>query len=103
MVKQRTLTLIDRLAREEAALRGQAFLAPLDAHGRVRVRVHGLVYELDVTQPQSGWWLCQALDATRAAVVDAAQPWQRGAYLALWPALRLVLVERLRDDDWVAL
>jgi hypothetical protein len=65
--------------------------------------VRGLVYELDVAGAGPGWWMCQALDAHRAAVVDAAQPWQRGAYLALWPALRLVLVEPLRDDDWVAL
>ena len=69
----------------------------------MRVRVSGLVYELGVAHAQPGWWLCQALDAARAAVVEAAQPWQRGAYLALWPALRLVLVERLRGDDWVAL
>ena len=67
------------------------------------VRVRGLIYELDVAHAQPGWWLCQALDVARAAVIDAAQPWQRGAYLALWPALRLVLVERLRGIDWVAL
>ena len=103
MIKHRTLNLIDSLARDEAALRGQMFLAPLGAQGRARVRVRGLVYELELARSQPGWWLCQALDAARAAVVDAAQPWQRGAYLALWPALRLVLMERLRDDDWVAL
>jgi hypothetical protein len=102
MVTHRVLNLIDSMARDEAALRGQIFLAPLLGDGRVRVRVRGLVYELGVTQAQPGWWLCQALDAARATVIDAAQPWQRGAYLALWPALRLVLVERLRGDDWVA-
>jgi len=103
MINHRALNLIDRLAHDEAALRGQTFLAPLRTHGRARVRVRGLVYELDVPHAQPGGWLCQALDAARAAVIDAAQPWQRGAYLALWPALRLVLVERLCDDDWVAL
>jgi hypothetical protein len=97
------LKLIDHLAHDEAALRGQDFLAPLLRDGHARVRVRGLMYELGVARAQPGWWLCQALDAARAAVVDAAQPWQRGAYLALWPALRLVLVERLRNDDWVAL
>src|SRR5690349_10497978 len=103
MAKQRTLNLIDSLARDEAALRGQTFLAPLLADGRARLRMHGLVYELAVARAQAGWWLCKALDSTRAGVAEAAQPWQRGAYLALWPALRLVLVERLRDHEWVAL
>jgi hypothetical protein len=39
--------------------------------------------------------------------VEPAQPWQRGGYLALWPALRLVLIEPLTSSasssDWVAL
>jgi hypothetical protein len=62
-----------------------------------------MVYELDVAGAPTGWYICQMLDARRAALVDVAQPWQRGAYLALWPALRLVLVEPLCGDDWVAL
>jgi hypothetical protein len=102
MAKHHALNLIDALARDEAALRGQAFLAPLLGRGRARMRVRGLVYELDVVGARRGWWICQMLDARRAALVDAAQPWQRGAYLALWPALRLVLVEPLRGDAWVA-
>jgi hypothetical protein len=32
-----------------------------------------------------------------------ADPWQRGEYLALWPVLRLVLVEPLQHTDWLAL
>jgi hypothetical protein len=65
--------------------------------------VRGLVYELTVLGAGTGWWTCRMVDARRAAPVDVAQPWQRGAYLALWPALRLVLVEPLRREDWVAL
>lgn len=95
--------LIDTLAHAEAALRGQLFLAPMLARGRARLRVGGLLHELAVAGAQPGWWLCRALDTTRAAAVEPAPPWLRGAYLALWPALRLVLAERLRDGDWVAL
>jgi hypothetical protein len=103
MAKHAALKLIDALAREEAALCGQAFLAPLLGRGRARIRVRGLVYELEVAGARPGWWICRMLDARRAALVAAAEPWQRGEYLALWPALRLVLVERLRGDDWLAL
>jgi hypothetical protein len=97
------LALIDALAHDEAALGGQIFLAPLLEQGRARIRLRGLVYELDVAGARAGWWMCQVLDARRAAVVDAAPPWRRGEYLALWPALRLVLIEPLRGGDWVAL
>jgi hypothetical protein len=103
MTNNRTLNLIEALIRDEAALRGQPFLAPLLGLGRARMRLAGLVYELEVVEARPGWWMCQALDAHRAAILGAAQPWQRAAYLALWPALRLVLVERLREHDWVAL
>jgi hypothetical protein len=96
------LNLIDALARDEAALRGQTFLTPLVGRGRARMRLRGLVYDLAVEGARPGWWLCQALDAHRAAIDSAAEPWLRGAYLALWPVLRLVLVEPLRGDDWVA-
>lgn len=103
MPTRSTLNLINALARDEAALGGQAFLAPLLEHGRARVRVRGLVYDLHVAGARAGWWMCRMLDARRATLADAAQPWQRGEYLALWPALRLVLIEPLRGADWVAL
>ena len=102
-MNNRTHNLIDRLARDEAALRGQAFLAPLLAHGRTHIRVHGLIYNLAVVGARPGWWMCQMIDAQRARIVAAAQPWQHNDYLALWPALRLVLIEPLRGDDWIAM
>jgi hypothetical protein len=102
VAKQRALNLINALIHEEAALRGQVFLAPMLGRGRARIRVRGLVYELDVVGARSGWWMCRMLDAHRADLADVAQPWQRGAYLALWPTLRLVLVEPLHGADWAA-
>jgi hypothetical protein len=103
MTQRSARDLIDALLRDEAALRGQVFLAPLLAGGRARIRLRGLVYELAVAGARAGWWMCRMLDARQAAVVEPAQPWQRGEYLSLWPALRLVLLEPLRGDDWVAL
>ncbi len=97
------LALINQLGRDEAALREGTFLAPLVGRGRARLRVRNLVYEFAVADPRPGWWICQPNDAHRAKIVHAAQPWQRGDYLALWPVLRLVLVERLHEADWIAL
>jgi hypothetical protein len=101
--RTQALELIGKLAQAEAALRGQEFLAPLVGRGRVRLRLHGLIYTLVVPGAQAGWWVCRVLDAQRAAQVEEALPWQRGDYLAHWPALRLVLVEPLRDAAWLAL
>lgn len=101
--KQQALDLIARLGQAEAALHGQEFLAPLVGRGRARLRLQGLIYELTVPIPQPGWWVCRVLDAQRAEVVDAALPWQRGDYLATWPALRVVLLEPLRGSIWLAL
>lgn len=95
--------LIEKLARAEAALRGRIFLAPLMGDGRARLRLQGLVYELVVQVPRPGWWRCKMLDAGRARAVEEAEPWQRGEYLALWPALRLVLLEPLGPAAWLAL
>ena len=95
--------LIDALARDEAALHGQEFLAPLLRDGRARLRLHGLIHELAVAGAQPGWWICRVLDARHAEVVSEALPWQWGDYLQLWPALRLVLLEPLKDGAWTAL
>ena len=103
MARRETLTLIEALARDEAALRGREFLAPLLVPGRVRLRLRDLIYELAVTGATSGWWICRMLDAYHAQVICDALPWQRGDYLALWPALRLVLLEPLKRDAWLAL
>ncbi len=102
-MSRRTLALINKLSQAEAALSGQEFLAPLLRNSRARLRLHGLVYEFVVGNAVPGWWRCRVRDARNAEVLDAALPWQRGDYLALWPALRLVLLEPLRDQDWLAL
>jgi hypothetical protein len=97
------LDIIERMAHDEAVLRGQEFLAPLTRGGRARLRVRGLIYELAVAGAMPGWWLCRARDAHQAQALSEALPWQRGEYLALWPTLRLVLLEPLKGGDWLAL
>ncbi|NJN65633.1 MAG: hypothetical protein HC884_02415 [Chloroflexaceae bacterium] len=103
MMTQRTPDLITTLSREEAALYGQEFLAPLTVGGRVRLRLRGLIYEFAVPNARPGWWVGQVRSARQAEVVEAALPWQIDDYLALWPALRLVLLEPLKHRAWLAL
>jgi hypothetical protein len=98
-----TLSLIAALARDEAALRGLEFLAPLTQAGRARLRLRGLICELTVAGARAGWWLCRARDIRHAEIIGEALPWQCGDYLALWPELRLVLLEPLDHGDWLAL
>ncbi len=103
MRKQRALDLINKLSRAEASLQGQEFLAPLVRRGRARLRIQGLIYELALPDAQPGWWICRMLNAHQAECIEEALPWQRGDYLARWPALRLVLLEPLRAGAWLAL
>src|SRR5918911_3084140 len=103
MTRASVLNLIDALAQDEAALRGQEFLAPLLEDGRARLRLRGIVYEFAVGNSRPGWWIGRVCDARSAVVVGEALPWQRGDYLALWPALRLVLLHPLAHGSWAAL
>ncbi|MCU0490941.1 MAG: hypothetical protein MUD01_05115 [Chloroflexaceae bacterium] len=97
------LDLIAALARDEASLRGQEFLAPLLPGSKARLRVRGLIYELALADARPGWWLCRATGSSSAEIVDEALPWQRGDYLGFWPALRLVLLEPMQHGTWLAM
>src|SRR5512145_3260269 len=103
MARYSARNLIASLARDEAALQGQEFLAPLCHVARARLRIRGLVYELQVKGSVPGWWICRVHNIRQATIVTEALPWQRGEYLALWPTLRLVLLEPLAHGDWSAL
>ncbi|NOK62575.1 MAG: hypothetical protein GFH27_549333n63 [Chloroflexi bacterium AL-W] len=103
MPKRKALDLIQALAQDEANLQGQEFLAPLRREGRARLRLRGLIHELRVANPQPGWWICRIKDTNNAEIVDETLPWQRGDYLALWPHVRLVLLEAIQGHVWLAL
>lgn len=98
-----SISLLNHILAAEAALRGRELVAPLLGDGRVRTRVAGLVYTLAAQAPAPGWWRCRIVDAARAEVIGAAEPWQRGDYLALWPALRVVLLEQAGPAAWLAM
>ena len=101
--RRSALEIINQIAARMDALRSQTFLAPLLRGGKARLRVEGLIYEVAVRDARPGWWLCLCREGATADIVGEALPYERGEYLALWPALRLVLVEPLRDGGWLAL
>lgn len=95
--------LLETLAAEEAAFAGTEFLAPVLPGRRVRVRIAGLVCALRVVgESAPGWAILRALSLETAQVVGRPGLQQIRDYLALFPAVRLLLLT-LADDDWLAL
>jgi len=94
--------LVAKMAAEERKLSAQVFIAPVVAGRRLRVRVLGLVYEMDVEDKSfAGWALLKMVAGGRAAVVGTPSAQQIGEYLKLFPRVRLVLLEN-HDGLWWA-
>jgi hypothetical protein len=85
-------TLIARLSQESQQILQREIIAPLLSGGRVRTRAGGLLYEFKVRQRFAGWGRFRPLNEREAEVLSEAQPWERGGYLELLPALRVVLL-----------
>ena len=105
MTKSEARALVARLSRETATLRDRLILAPLLPGGRIRTRIQGLVQEFRVREPFAGWGRFRPQDDRIATLVGEAQPWERCAYLALFPALQVLLLwpDRHRPGTWWAL
>ncbi len=84
--------LVARLGRQEEALRERVILAPLLPGGRIRTRLAGLVCEFKPRERFSGWGHFRPLDEREAEYIGEPQPWERGAYLELFPLLRVILL-----------
>ncbi len=97
--------LVARLSGEGAALLGRELLAPCVTGGRIRTRLGGLVYAFRPTRPFSGWGRFRPVNECEAEPVGEALPWERAAYLELFPALRVVLLwpDANQAGSWWAL
>jgi hypothetical protein len=94
--------LLDKMESAERAFLDSEFLAPVLPGGLVRVRIAGLVCTLRVAGPvEPGWAILKPLSLHRAKIVDRPGLGQVRDYLALFPAVRLVLVARA-GPDWLA-
>jgi hypothetical protein len=99
--------LIARLSQESQQLLAREIIAPLLPGGRIRTRVGGLVYEFKPLGRFVGWGRFRPLNEREAEPLGEALPWERGAYLEQFPALRVILLwpdpDSRRPGTWWAL
>lgn len=96
-------TLLNQIANAEGQLQTTQFIAPCVKGGKVRTRVAGMVYTL-APQPRQfeGWGLFQPVNQQTATLIAEADLPDIAAYLQHFPALRLRLAYRLRNQTWLA-
>ena len=96
--------ILNRMEQAEQDFAGSEFLAPVVGHGRVNVRLAGIVCQLHIAQglPQGfqGWAILRARSTSQAEFVRPAGLAEMAAYLALFPAVRLIVTEKQRT--WLA-
>ena len=84
--------LIAKLSKESIALQQREIIAPLLPGSRIRTRLGGMIHEF---RPQSefvGWGRFKPVNEREVEVLGEALPWERNAYLELFPALRALLL-----------
>jgi hypothetical protein len=84
--------LIARLNKQGKTLLQREIIAPLLPGGRIRTRLGGMVHEFHPTRAFVGWGRFRPINEREAEVLEEALPWERGGYLELFPALRVVLL-----------
>ena len=100
--KAEILSAIDRLARAEQTFVGSEFLAPVLRGAGVGVRIGGVCCRLKVSPANyAGWAVFRADSFDRAKYLRDASLAERRNYLALFPAVRLILVTR-DQNTWHA-
>jgi hypothetical protein len=75
--------------------------------GKIRTRIAGMVYEFKLKGKFIGWGRFRPLNEREAKPLGEALPWERGAYLEQFPALRVILLwpdfDSRRPGTWWAL
>jgi hypothetical protein len=101
--KRDILIAIDRLAKAEETFVGSEFLAPVLRGGGVGVRIGEVRCRLKTSPADfEGWGVFKAVSFDQAKHVRDATMGERRRYRALFPAVRLILVNR-EEDEWLAI
>ncbi len=100
-------TLIAKLSKESATLQQREIIAPLLPGSRIRTRLSGMIYEFKPQSEFVGWGRFRPVNESEVEVLGEALPWERSAYLELFPALRIVLLwlasATMQPGTWWAL
>lgn len=92
MPKKPVSDAMKRLAQAETAFLSAEFLAPVVRGRGVQVRIAGVRCSLHVEPPAfNGWGIFRPLSHSAAKLVRGAAAGERKRYLALFPAVRLVV------------
>ncbi|MEK7469748.1 MAG: hypothetical protein AAB074_20435 [Planctomycetota bacterium] len=98
--------LIQRLASSDRASLAREFLSPVFASGRVRLRLSGVVVEMQITRRpagfSSGWAILRPTSPRTAEVLRPAPLAEVKRFLDLFPRARLVAAA-LHGSTWLAL
>lgn len=100
--------LVARLNKASKALLERELVAPLLPGGKIRTRLGGMVYEFKLKGEFVGWGRFRPLNERSVEPLGEALPWERSAYLELFPVLRVLLLwpdtnaERSRSGIWWA-
>jgi hypothetical protein len=98
------LNTIARLAKAENHFLRTRCLAPVIAGVKIQVRIDDVRCELAIKPNDfAGWGIFAPTSLTEAQLDRQASLKERLAYAAIFPAMPLILTERLRDDLWLAL
>lgn len=92
--------LVARLSQQGRALLQKEIIAPLLPGRRIRTRLEGLVYDFRLRGNFVGWGRFRPLNEREAEVLGEALPWERGGYLELFPALRVILLWPDHHNTW---
>jgi hypothetical protein len=84
--------LVSRLNTESKTLLEREIIAPLLPGGRIRTRLGGMIYEFKLRGEFVGWGHFRPINEREAELLSEALPWERGAYLEQFPALRTILL-----------
>ena len=100
-------SLITKLSKDSRKLLQREIIAPLLPGGKIRTQLNGMVYEFRPRSEFVGWGRFRPLNEREAEVLGEALPWERGAYLEVFPLLRVILLwpdtESAYPGTWWAL
>jgi hypothetical protein len=94
------LALVSKIANQEKELLGTTFIAPYVGGGKVRLRLNGIIYEMQARDCPEGWSILEVVSAGKASFVQRAPLSMVRNYLHLFPRLRIVMLERFEDRWW---